>query len=120
MKARIRRLQRQLRNRRMLQDVKRATVVVTNPTHFAVALEYRPQMAAPVVVAKGRDRIAQRIRELALWHEIPITENPPLARALYKTVEIGEAIPSKLYTAVAEILAALYRAQHAAGKRGRA
>lgn len=110
-KGRIRRLQRQTRRWRMLKDVERATVVITNPTHFAVALEYRPEMAAPVVVAKGCNLLAQLIKQTALWHEVPIVENRELAQALYRGVEVGQSIPSKLYAAVAEILAALYRAQ---------
>jgi len=110
-KARLRRLQRQMRRRRMLKEVERATVVITNPTHFAVALQYRPEMAAPVVVAKGCNALAQRIKQVAMWHEIPIAENPPLAQALYRSVEVGQTIPAKLYAAVAEILAFLYRAQ---------
>jgi len=111
MKARIRRMQRQVRRRRMLQDVQRATVVVTNPTHFAIALEYQLHMAAPVVVAKGRNLLAQQIKQVAMWHAIPMVENPPLAHALYRAVEVGAAIPAKLYAAVAEILAFVYRAQ---------
>jgi flagellar biosynthetic protein FlhB len=109
---RVRRLQRQMRKRRMLKDVARASVVVTNPTEYAVALEYRPEeMAAPLVVAKGRNLLAQRIKREATWHGIPLVENPPLAQALYRSVEIGQAIPAKLYTAVAEILAFIYRLQ---------
>jgi flagellar biosynthesis protein FlhB len=111
MKARIRRLQRQQRRRKMLQDVKRANVVVTNPTHYAVALEYSTNLPAPVVIAKGRNVLAQQIKQIANWHEIPMVENVPLAHALYRSVEIGQAIPSRLYTAVAEILAFVYRAQ---------
>jgi len=118
-KSRIRRLQRQARRRRMLKDVERAAVVVTNPTHFAVALEFQPAMAAPVVVAKGRNLIAQQIRQTALWHGIPLIENPPLAHALYRAVEIGQSIPPKLYAVVAEILAAVYRAQARAAAAGR-
>lgn len=111
-KGRIRRLRRELLRRSLRKDVERATAVVTNPTHYAVALEYRPSfMAAPVVVAKGRNRIAQKIRELARWHEIPVVENPPLAQALFKGTDVGQVIPPKLYAAVAEILAFLYRAQ---------
>ena len=111
-RSRVRRLQRQMRKRRMLKDVARASVVVTNPTEYAVALEYRPEeMAAPSVVAKGRNLLAQRIKREANWHGIPIIENPPLAQALYRTVDIGQAIPAKLYTAVAEILAFIYRLQ---------
>jgi flagellar biosynthetic protein FlhB len=111
-KGRIRRLRRELLRRSLNKDVQRATAVITNPTHYAVALEYRPAtMAAPIVVAKGRNLIAQKIKELARWHEIPIVENPPLAQALYKAAEVGQLIPPKLYAAVAEILAFLYRAQ---------
>ena len=96
--------------KRMLQAVPGATVVVTNPTHFAVALEYRrDKSAAPVVVAKGQDLIAGRIREIAREHGVPIVENPPLARALYKECEVGETIPGALFGAVAEVLAYLIR-----------
>jgi len=113
-KARIRRIQRQVRRSRMLQDVQRARVVVTNPTHFAVALEYQVDMACPVVVAKGRDALAQQIKQVAIWHGVAIVENPPLAQALYRTVEVGQSIPSKLYVAVAEVLAFVYRVQRQA------
>jgi len=110
-KGRIRRLQRQVRRRRMLDDTKRASVVITNPTEYAIALEYRPEMAAPVVVAKGRNLFAAQIKEIARWQNIPMVENPPLAHALYRTVEVGENIPANLYSAIAEILAAVYRAE---------
>ena len=110
-KMRIRRLQRQARRRRMLKDVERAAVVITNPTEFAIALEFRLEMEAPVVVAKGRNLLAAQIREIALWQGIPLVENPPLAHALYRAVEVGQAIPPKLYAVVAEILAAIWRAQ---------
>ena len=111
-RARIRRLQREMRRRRMLRDVARATVVVTNPNEFAVALEYKPElMEAPVVVAKGRNLLAQQIKREARWHGIPLVENPPLAQALYRATQVGQAIPAKLYAAVAEILAFIYRAQ---------
>jgi flagellar biosynthetic protein FlhB len=111
-RGRIRRLRRDLRRKRMLQQVRRATVVITNPDEFAVALEYVPgKMPAPVVLAKGRGELAQKIKREARWHEIPIVENKPLAQALYRTVEVGGAIPAKLYTAVAEVLAFIYRAQ---------
>jgi flagellar biosynthetic protein FlhB len=111
-RGRFRRLRRELLRRSLQKDMKRATAVITNPTHYAVAIEYRPgTMAAPVVVAKGRNLLAAKIKELARWHEVPIVENPPLAQALYKAVEIGQTIPSKLYAAVAEILAFIYRAQ---------
>jgi flagellar biosynthetic protein FlhB len=108
-KGRIRRLQRLARRKRMLQAAKKATVVVTNPTHFAVALEYRDEMAAPTVVAKGQNLLAQQIKEIARWDGIPIVENPPLAQSLYRTVEVGQAIPEKLYATVAEILAYVFR-----------
>jgi len=110
-KQRIRRLQRQSRRRRMLKDVERAAVVITNPTEFAVALEYRVDMDAPIVVAKGRNLIAAQIKEIARWKGIPLVENVPLAHALYRAVEVGQAIPAQLYTVVAEILAAIWRAQ---------
>jgi flagellar biosynthetic protein FlhB len=115
-KARIRRLQRQVRRRRMLEEVKRAAVVIVNPTEFAIALAFDPLMAAPVVVAKGRNLFAQQIKQAARWQGIPVVENPPLAHALYRAVEIGQSIPPKLYTAVAEILAAIYRAQQRAAQ----
>jgi flagellar biosynthesis protein FlhB len=114
-KMRIRRLQRQARRRRMLKDVERAAVVITNPTEFAIALEFNLQMEAPVVLAKGRSLLAAQIREIALWHGIPLVENPPLAHALYRVVEVGQAIPPKLYAVVAEVLAAIWRAQARAG-----
>ena len=109
-KGRIRRIQRDMARRRMIDDVKKATVVITNPTHFAVALQYnRDSMLAPKVLAKGRDILAARIREEARKHEIPIVENKPLAQALFKTVEVGETIPAQLFAAVAEVLAYLVR-----------
>jgi flagellar biosynthetic protein FlhB len=109
-KGRIRRIQREMARRRMIGDVKRATVVVTNPTHFAVALEYRRgEMAAPKVLAKGADHIAAQIREQARLHGVPMVENKPLAQALFKTAEVGETIPADLFSAVAEVLAQLIR-----------
>ncbi|HKV39656.1 MAG TPA: EscU/YscU/HrcU family type III secretion system export apparatus switch protein [Blastocatellia bacterium] len=111
-KGRIRRMQRQVRRRFKLQDVARATVVVTNPTHFAVALEFRLEsMAAPVVIAKGQNLLAQQIKKHALWNDVPIVENKPLAQALYKAVDVGGTIPETLYTAVAEILAFVFKTQ---------
>jgi flagellar biosynthetic protein FlhB len=96
--------------RRMLAAVKTATVVVTNPTHFAVALEYRRGvMAAPVVVAKGQDHLAAKIRDVAREHGVPLVENKPLAQALFKGAEVGDAIPADLFGAVAEVLAYLVR-----------
>jgi flagellar biosynthetic protein FlhB len=117
-KARIRRLQRQMRRKHMLQETEKATVVVTNPTHYAVALLYEVNMEAPIVLAKGRNLLAQKMKEIARWKEIPILENPPLAQALYKTVEVGQGIPAKLYTAVAEVLAFVYRAQAQVRQKG--
>ncbi len=118
-KARIRRLQRQVRRRRMLEDVKKAAVVVTNPSEFAVALEFHQPMSAPIVVAKGRNHLAVEIKNAARWHGIPMVENPPLAHALYRATEVGRSIPPKLYTVVAEVLAAIYRAQAHEARRGR-
>ena len=109
-KARLRRMQREMMRRRMMADVPKATVVVTNPTHYAVALRYEPErMPAPRVVAKGLDLIALRIRALAEEHEIPIVENPPLAQTLYRSAEVGDEIPEDLYHAVAEILAYIFK-----------
>lgn len=109
-KGRIRRIQSDMVRRRMMGAVEQATVVVTNPTHYAVALQYnRAEMAAPKVVAKGRGFVAQRIRELAREHGVPIVENPPLARALHKHAEVGDVIPAALFEAVAEVLAYLIR-----------
>ncbi len=109
-KARIRGLRRQMRRRQLQADVSRAQVVVTNPTHYAVALAFDFEtMEPPRVLAKGRDLLAARIREEAQWAGVPIVENPPLARSLYRQVEQGQAIPFELYATVAAILAWLYR-----------
>jgi flagellar biosynthesis protein FlhB len=109
-KMRIRRLRRDLLRRQMMNQVPKATAVIVNPTHFAVAIRYTVDGAgAPKVVAKGKNYLALRIRKKAMEHEIPIVENPPLAQALYKSVEVGQEIPSHLYRAVAEILAYIYR-----------
>ena len=109
-KARLRRLQREFMRRRMMSKVPKSTVVITNPTHYAVALEYRLEtMRAPVVLAKGQNYMALRIRQTAERCGIPIVENPLLAQALYKTCEIGGEIPVALYRAVAEILAYIFR-----------
>ncbi len=109
-KTRIRRLQRDLRRKRMMDEVKTATAVIVNPTHYAVAIRYHHEtMAAPLVVAKGKNYLALRIRARALEHQVPLIENPPLAQALYKSVEVGQTIPPHLYRAVAEILAYIYR-----------
>ncbi len=109
-RGRIRRLQRDLLRRRMMSQIPGATAVIVNPTHFAVAIRYRMEsMAAPQVVAKGKNYLALRIRELAVKNQVPVIENPPLAQALYKSVEVGQEIPAHLYRAVAEILAYIYR-----------
>lgn len=109
-KARIRSQQREMARRRMMAEVPKADVVVTNPTHYAVALKYsEDRHAAPVVVAKGADEIAAKIRELAAEHRVPLLEAPPLARALYRHTEPGEAIPERLYTAVAQVLAWVFQ-----------
>jgi flagellar biosynthetic protein FlhB len=117
-KMRIRRLQRQMRKQLMLHETERATVVVTNPTHFAVAILYSMDMGAPIVIAKGRNLLAQKMKQIARWKDIPVLENPPLAQALYKTVDVGQSIPAKLYTAVAEVLAFVYRAQAQVRRQG--
>ena len=100
-----------MRRKQSLKTVAQATFVVTNPTHYAVALRYEPSMAAPEVIAKGRDLLAQKIKQIARDHDITIMENKPLAQALYKSVEVGDAIPAELYQAVAEILVIVFRAQ---------
>src|SRR5216683_1004151 len=117
-KMRIRRLQRHMRKQLMLRETEKATVVVTNPTHFAVAILYSMDMGAPIVVAKGRNLLAQKMKQIARWKDIPVLENPPLAQALYKTVDVGQSIPAKLYTAVAEVLAFVYRAQAQMRRQG--
>ena len=109
-KARVRNLQREAARKRMMAEVPKADVIITNPTHYAVALSYRENsMRAPRVVAKGQDLTAQRIRELAGEHRVPIVEAPPLARALYRHAELGDEVPESLYTAVAEVLAYVFQ-----------
>lgn len=109
-KAKIREKQRQMAMSRMMQDVPKADVIITNPTHFAVAVKYEQgKFDAPYVVAKGQDLIAKQIRKVADEHQIPIVENKPLARELYASVKIGRAIPEHLYHAVAEVLAFVYK-----------
>ncbi|MGI9516409.1 MAG: flagellar biosynthesis protein FlhB [Pirellulaceae bacterium] len=105
-RARLKRLQREMSQRRMLQDVPTSDVLITNPTHYAVALRYNPRdMSAPVVVAKGCDHLALKIIKIAETHDVPRVERKPLARALYSQVEVGGEIPLELYQAVAEVLA---------------
>ena len=110
LKARIRSQQREIARRRMMSEVPKADVVVTNPTHFAVALKYdSATMAAPKIVAKGMNLVALRIRELAAENKVPVLEAPPLARALHRHAEIGDQVPAGLYTAVAEVMAYVYQ-----------
>ncbi len=111
-KSRVRTIQRELTKKRMMAAVKTADVVITNPTHLAVALKYdTAMMGAPIVVAKGAGLVAERIRELARHHGVPVVEHKFVARTLFKLVEIGKEIPNELYRAVAEILAFVYRAR---------
>jgi flagellar biosynthesis protein FlhB len=109
-KARVRRLQRDAARKNMIKAVKTATVVITNPTHYAIAIKYEMgSRSVPTVVAKGKNYLAKVIRERAREHDIPIIENKPLAQALYQTADVGNEIPSALYRAVAEVLAQIYR-----------
>jgi len=109
-KSRIRSIQRELARRRMMAEVPKADVIITNPTHLAVALQYQyKEMHSPKVVAKGAELVAEKIKEIAREHRIPLVENKPLAQTLYKTVDVGQTIPSSLYQVVADILAYVYR-----------
>ena len=111
-KSRIKQRQREMAMRRMMQEVPQADVVITNPTHFAIALKYDDEkMDAPIVIAKGADFIAQKIKLIAKEHDIVMVENRPLARALYDDVEIGDRIPDQFFKTVAEVLAYVYRIQ---------
>ncbi|WP_198264031.1 flagellar biosynthesis protein FlhB [sulfur-oxidizing endosymbiont of Gigantopelta aegis] len=110
MKGRIRQKQREIAMQRMMGDVPKADVIITNPTHFAVALQYDPDgSGAPIMLAKGADLVAMQIRNVAQAHEIPIMEIPPLSRAIYYSVEIGDEIPAGLYVAVAQVLAYIFQ-----------
>ena len=111
-KGKIKQKQREMAMMRMMQEVPKADVIVTNPTHFAVALQYHQGMVAPLVLAKGQDIVALKIKEIARESRVPIVENKPLARALYASVEVGENVPQELYKAVAEVLAYVYRLKH--------
>ncbi|MCB0420544.1 MAG: flagellar biosynthesis protein FlhB [Bdellovibrionales bacterium] len=108
-KARIRRVQREMASRRMMEAVPKADVIVTNPTHIAVAIKYSAEMVSPTIVAKGAGLVAEKIKEIAKKSNIPIVENKPLARTIFKTLKIGQNIPRELYTAVAEVLSYIYR-----------
>ncbi|HKX45279.1 MAG TPA: EscU/YscU/HrcU family type III secretion system export apparatus switch protein, partial [Planctomycetota bacterium] len=115
LKARVRQVQRELASRRMMEEVPKATVVVTNPTHFAVALRYEldagdgERLGAPRVVAKGADLLAQRIKHVAREHAVPCYEDVPLARSLYARAEVGREVPEDLYEAVATVISFVYR-----------
>ena len=111
-KGKIRQKQRQMAMSRMMQEVPKADVIITNPTHFAVALKYESGMTAPVVLAKGQDAVAQKIKGIARDNRVPIVENKPLARALYAAVEVGGSVPQELFKAVAEVLAYVYKLKH--------
>lgn len=109
-KGKIKQMQRQYALRRMMQSVPLADVVVTNPTHYAVAIEYKPKRnQAPIITAKGQDLVAENIKRIARESGVPVLESPPLARALYRAVEIGDTVPPAMYQAVAEVLAFIYR-----------
>jgi flagellar biosynthetic protein FlhB len=109
-RARVRRVQQKMARQRMMQEIKRADVVITNPTHYAVALRYdEKRMRAPILVAKGAELVAQRIREIATEHRVPIVAAPPLARALHSHCELGDEIPARLYAAVAQVLTYVYQ-----------
>ncbi len=120
-KGRIRQLQREMANRRMMSDVPQADVIITNPTHYAVALKYDDagEIGAPELLAKGGDELAMKIREIAEANEIPVLQIPPLSRAIYYSTEIGDVIPEGLYMAVAQVLAYVYQLkQSKSGKAG--
>lgn len=108
-KARVRRLQRERASKRMMEAIPKADVVITNPTHIAIVLKYDANLPAPQIVAKGADFVAEKIKEIARQHNIPIVENKPLARTIYKTLKIGQVIPRELFVAVAEVLSYVYR-----------
>ncbi|MBY0532761.1 MAG: flagellar biosynthesis protein FlhB [Xanthobacteraceae bacterium] len=113
-KAKLRQIRQSRSRKRMMQEVPEATVVVMNPTHFAVALKYEQGMGAPVCVAKGQDNIALKIREVAYRHGVPVVQNPPLARALFKSVEIEQEIPMEHYKAVAEVIGYVMKLRNSA------
>ncbi|MBX2987600.1 MAG: flagellar biosynthesis protein FlhB [Bdellovibrionaceae bacterium] len=108
-KARIRRIQREMANRRMMDAIPKADVVITNPTHIAIVLKYSSDLPAPQLVAKGADLVAEKIKEIARQNNIPIVENKPLARTIFKTLKIGQVIPRELFVAVAEVLSYVFR-----------
>ena len=111
-KGKIRQKQRQMAMARMMKEVPKADVIITNPTHYAIALSYEQGMVAPTVIAKGQDLVAQRIKKIGREARVPIVENKPLARTLYAAVQVGDVVPHELYQAVAEVLAYVYRLKH--------
>jgi len=108
-KARIRKVQREMANRRMMEKVPKADVIITNPTHIAVALKYDANLPAPQLIAKGGDLIAEKIKAIAKENNIPVVENKPLARTIFKTMKLGQVIPKELFVAVAEVLSYVYK-----------
>ncbi len=108
-KSRIRRIQREMASKRMMAEIPKADVVITNPTHIAVVLKYTENLPAPQIVAMGADHVAEKIKEIARENNIPIVENKPLARTIFKTLKIGQVIPRELFVAVAEVLSFVYR-----------
>ena len=108
-KARIRKVQREVANRKMMREVSKGDVVITNPTHIAIVLKYSDKLPAPQLIAKGGDLVAERIKQIARENNIPIIENKPLARTIFKTLKIGQVIPRELFVAVAEVLSYVYR-----------
>jgi flagellar biosynthetic protein FlhB len=116
-KSRIRKVQREMANRRMMEKVPKADVIITNPTHIAVALKYSENLPAPQLIAKGGDLIAEKIKEIAKENNIPIIENKPLARTIFKTMKIGQVIPKELFVAVAEVLAYVYKLRRKVRRR---
>lgn len=116
-KARVRKIQREVANRKMLQEIPKASVVVTNPTHIACVLKYSEKLPAPQLVAMGADYMAEKIKEIARLHNIPVIENKPLARTIFKTMKIGQIIPRELFVAVAEVLSYVMRLQKKKSKK---
>lgn len=108
-KARIRRVQKEIANRKMMTEIPKADVIITNPTHIAVVIKYSANLPAPQLIAKGADYMAEKIKEIAREHNIPIVENVPLARTIFKTMKVGQVIPRELFVAVAEVLSYIYR-----------
>lgn len=108
-KARIRRVQKEIANRKMMTEIPKGDVVITNPTHIAVVIKYSADLPAPQLIAKGADFMAEKIKEIAREHNIPIVENKPLARTIFKTMKVGQVIPRELFVAVAEVLSYIYR-----------